>query len=240
MATTLDRRTYGESSEPEWYKEVELFVNTYSKKVADRPLHFEVSSTFVEKWIKGFVKAKLSLTETRVREECVKSQSTPVQKEYGTGAYTKDPALTPQTSSGEKRLKYNNCEKCGEQYGLHSATDHNFVGVPWTETLPSPSSESWVEKFNYFARGRACILINRPEREVEFQEIISFIKNTIIPAEVERGRRQAIEELFEIEKTKWKDAVHCTCMGYALIQLAGGEDSKGGKEMEKRLQALTH
>jgi hypothetical protein len=51
-------------------------------------------------------------------------------------------------------------------------------------------------------------------------------------------RNQIIEELFQIEKEKWKDCDHCTCLGYAIIQIAGGEDSEKGKEMEKRLQEL--
>lgn len=49
------------------------------------------------------------------------------------------------------------------------------------------------------------------------------------------GRTETIEELFTVEKEKWADAVHCTCLGYALIQLSGGEDSIEGQEMEKRL-----
>lgn len=53
-----------------------------------------------------------------------------------------------------------------------------------------------------------------------------------------RGRESAIQELFEIERDKWSDAIHCTCMGYALVELSGGEESEGGKQMEKRLRTL--
>jgi len=52
-------------------------------------------------------------------------------------------------------------------------------------------------------------------------------------------RKEVIEEVFEVEKEKWNDAVHCTCLGYALVKLAGGEDSEGGKKMEERLLKLT-
>ncbi len=50
--------------------------------------------------------------------------------------------------------------------------------------------------------------------------------------------KEIIEKLFAIEKEKWHDAVHCTCLGYALVELCGGEDSEGGKEMERRLLEL--
>jgi len=55
---------------------------------------------------------------------------------------------------------------------------------------------------------------------------------------VEEERARVVEELFEMEKNKWKDVEHCTCLGYAIIQVVGGEDSKEGKEMSKRLSSL--
>lgn len=57
--------------------------------------------------------------------------------------------------------------------------------------------------------------------------------------ERERVREEITEQLFKIEKEKWKDAEHCTCLGYSIIEVAGGEESRGGKEMVKRLQALS-
>lgn len=51
-------------------------------------------------------------------------------------------------------------------------------------------------------------------------------------------RQKVLEELFEIEKEKWGDAVHCSCLGYAIVQIAGGEDSEDGKKWERRLLAL--
>ncbi len=52
------------------------------------------------------------------------------------------------------------------------------------------------------------------------------------------GREKAIQELFAIEGDKWADALHCSCMAYALVELSGGEESEGGIEMGKRLVSL--
>ena len=52
-------------------------------------------------------------------------------------------------------------------------------------------------------------------------------------------RTDLIGELFKIESEKWRDAEHCTCLGYAIVQLAGGEDSEEGKKWQAKLLA-TH
>ena len=31
----------------------------------------------------------------------------------------------------DKCIKWNNCEKCGKQFGLHPSDDHDFVGLPY-------------------------------------------------------------------------------------------------------------
>ena len=64
-----------------------------------------------------------------------------------------------------------------------------------------------------------------------------FLSEKLDQARAEE-RERVVEELFEIEKTKGKDAKHCTCLGYAIIQVVGGEDSKEGKEMIKRFSSL--
>lgn len=64
-------------------------------------------------------------------------------------------------------------------------------------------------------------------------DIIDFIRQ-----EKELTRKEVVEELFEIKKNEWKDEIHCTCLGYAIVKISGGEDSEEGKEMEKRLLNL--
>ena len=74
-----------------------------------------------------------------------------------------------------------------------------------------------------------------PARKALVESFLSSRTTLAYKAGLERAR----EILFEIEKSKWKDAEHCSCLGYVLVQLAGGEDSEGGREMEKRLLALS-
>ena len=69
---------------------------------------------------------------------------------------------------------------------------------------------------------------------LQYQEL----KEASIAEAKNEERERMVEELFEIEKTKGKDAKHCTCLGYAIIQVVGGEDSKEGKEMIKRFSSL--
>ena len=72
----------------------------------------------------------------------------------------------------------------------------------------------------------------------DYDDAVKFILQLLAAKEEEsyaRGRRDAVEELFKIEQEKWSDAVHCPCMGYALIELSGGEESEGGIEMQRRL-----
>jgi hypothetical protein len=57
----------------------------------------------------------------------------------------------------------------------------------------------------------------------------------LLDSAYEEGRKDAIEDLFTIEQEKWDDAIHCTCMGYALVELSGGEDSAEGQVMQERL-----
>jgi len=70
-------------------------------------------------------------------------------------------------------------------------------------------------------------------KKVEPYFIEDWIRETLTKQE-----EGIIEKLFTIEKRKWNDAEHCSCLGYAIIQIAGGEESEKGKEMEERLQTL--
>lgn len=40
------------------------------------------------------------------------------------------------------------------------------------------------------------------------------------------------EKLLEIEKEKWDDAVHCTCLGYAIVTIFGDKYEKKIKELK--------
>jgi hypothetical protein len=46
-----------------------------------------------------------------------------------------------------------------------------------------------------------------------------------------------LEELIKIENERWEDAKHCTCLGYAIIQVAGGDDGDID-ELERRLKLM--
>lgn len=92
------------------------------------------------------------------------------------------------------------------------------------------ADEVWYESRINEEKLRGCL--NNVENE--FVEYISKVEEDARKDERER----VIQELFGIEKDKWNDAEHCTCLGYALVKLSGGEDSKGGQEMEKRLKGL--
>ena len=78
---------------------------------------------------------------------------------------------------------------------------------------------------------------DRPMKKELQVDLETFINQKLQQAE-QRKIEEIIEELFKIEKEKWNDAEHCSCLGYALIKISGGEDSQAGKEMEKRLQSL--
>ena len=41
-----------------------------------------------------------------------------------------------------------------------------------------------------------------------------------------RVREEIVNKLVEIEKRKWNDAVHCTCLGYAIVEIFGEEYEK--------------
>lgn len=71
----------------------------------------------------------------------------------------------------------------------------------------------------------------------QIEKIEKLLTQTLTTT-AQRVREETIEDVFQIEKEKWRDAEHCTCLGYALVQLAGGEDSEGGKKMEERLSTL--
>lgn len=53
-------------------------------------------------------------------------------------------------------------------------------------------------------------------------------------------RKKIIEELIQIQKERWSDAIHCTCLGFAIVQIAGGEDSKEGMAVTKRLMEINN
>ena len=71
----------------------------------------------------------------------------------------------------------------------------------------------------------------------EIGEMRVWIEKTLTQLEKE-VREELVEQLFKVEKEKWHDAEHCTCLGYALVEVCGGEDSEDGQLMEKRLLAL--
>jgi hypothetical protein len=122
--------------------------------------------------------------------------------------------ILPQTSSGDCE----NCNKNPEACEKRWCKCHNF-GIDKTP-LPSPSSESWVDKkFDETFNGYSPIKLLAFEKTV----IKAFIKNTIT-AEVERGRNEVVKKVAEIIKAINKEGTY-------LIR-------DGAKETI--LQALTH
>lgn len=126
-----------------------------------------------------------------------------------------------------------NCTGCTDP---HSEGTHQLGTIQHPET-----TETWEEEFirrftNYGTGYHLC-------DQTEPGEVIDFIRAEIAFARQEgekAEREKVIEELFEIEKNKWEDAEHCSCMGYALLVLSGGEESENGMKMQERLLALTN
>lgn len=91
----------------------------------------------------------------------------------------------------EKCKHYVNDYMCG-----HCDYCKKILGIPL-----SPSSESWVEEWALFCEEKAETFsafsgLQRMTIAGVFQlEGISFIKNTIIPAEVERGREEMLSKI---------------------------------------------
>lgn len=156
-------------------------------------------------------------------DRCDKPCHTPVQKEHkcsGTNC-----RCFPQTSSGERtnfmQMGEFHCWKChksSDRYETHECRALASEIKPctekcgkWFKPLPSPSSESWVDQYP----------LNTFHGETK-RELVSFIKNTIIPAEVERGRKTLVDRIDNICEEFGDNPAQClSIIGEALH---GGKD----------------
>jgi hypothetical protein len=62
-------------------------------------------------------------------------------------------------------------------------------------------------------------------------------QDTLIEQTYKQCGENILEELIKIENERWEDAKHCTCLGYAIIQVAGGDDGDID-ELERRLKLM--
>lgn len=148
-------------------------LNTLEEKYFEQKLFFlyEVQDFYyvAEKLIDG-------ICHTPVQKE-IKAHQEQVEQKRMRHKIEMDKILPiHQTSSGEKCTD----TKC-------QANHFHF---------PSPSSESWDWK-KEFEKKFIEIRCNSCGERFTADDVINFIKNTIIPAEVERGRKKTIEECVE-------------------------------------------
>lgn len=137
---------------------------------------------------------------------------TPVQKEKikcpcGDCDLYREPS---QTSSGESSKICPTCSNIMEKL-----KDGSWHCRNCRTTLPSPSSESWVEQWENLPPDSTGRSLYPTQKEY----IISFIKNTIIPAEVERGRREVVEECIEVASGWSNSEDNCAQLIKALEDL---------------------
>ena len=57
--------------------------------------------------------------------------------------------------------------------------------------------------------------------------------NDILKAERKDLLKKVANKLVEIEKRKWKKEVHCTCLGYAIVEVFGEKYEKILMELKK-------
>ena len=62
-----------------------------------------------------------------------------------------------------------------------------------------------------------------PNEEVKIR--ISSAQEMVKKAMKEQ-RQEIANKLIDIENSKWKDAEHCTCLGYAIVTIFGEEYEK--------------
>jgi hypothetical protein len=108
-------------------------------------------------------------------------------------------AASSQTSSccGE------NCEECQFEEG-HALTCSKYVKQTFGSAVPrfTSSSESWEKQWDSQwtrpVEDGACGDMYKGKRDLMSEAQKSFIKNTIIPAEVERGRKTLVDRIDNI------------------------------------------
>jgi len=75
-------------------------------------------------------------------------------------------------------------------------------------------------------------LTNLNKKIFKQQELIYKKRNTdylgvalddLIELVEKRERQKLAEELIRIEKNKWEDAIHCSCLRYAIVTVFGEE-----------------
>ena len=54
---------------------------------------------------------------------------------------------------------------------------------------------------------------------------------TILQSYAQARVEEVLERFYKVEKAKWKDAEHCTCLGFAIGHI-------GGKKWEEKVEAL--
>ena len=74
------------------------------------------------------------------------------------------------------------------------------------------NKEKWEKQFDE----RWNSYIAKSDKQKHF--IKDFIKWLLL-----QERERIAEELVKIEKRKWKDAEHCSCLGYAIVTVFGEE-----------------
>ena len=52
---------------------------------------------------------------------------------------------------------------------------------------------------------------------------------------VSNERRRIVRKMLKIEKEKWKDAIHCTCLAYAIVSIFGERYEKIIKKFKKEI-----
>jgi len=60
-------------------------------------------------------------------------------------------------------------------------------------------------------------IVSHPEEytsvDVEVRKVLEVL--------LQQERERIAEELVKIEREKWKDAKHCSCLGYAIVKVFG-------------------
>lgn len=81
-----------------------------------------------------------------------------------------------------------------------------------------------------------CSQINNGTQDVMFLEDFSDASKQLIDKTIQQERERVVAILKQIDKEKWSDATHCTCLGYATEILEG----KNREEYKRIIPLITN